>query len=89
MTLTAYILFYIPVIVVTSVGTFFDTFIDNSLFDILEDISILLYFTNNLINPFIYNLTLRDFKDGYNRLLFCHVRHPIVDKSAMNVAVVE
>ena len=88
MTLTAYILFYIPVVAITSVGTFSETFTNNSLFDIVEDISILLYFTNNLINPFIYNFTLRDFKEGYNRLLFCRVRHPIQENPAIRVAVI-
>ena len=88
MTLTAYNLFYIPVVVITSVGIFFDTFTNDSLFDILEDISCLLYFTNNLINPFIYNFTLKDFKEGYNRLLFCRVRGPVQENPAIQVAVI-
>ena len=88
MTLTAYIVLFIPVIAVTSIGTFFDTFIGNTLFDILEDVSLLFYFSNNFVNPFIYYMTLRDFRDGYNRLLFCCKRHTIQEKSPIRVVVI-
>ena len=88
MTLTAYIVFFIPVIAVTSIGMFFDTFIGNTLFDILEDVSLLFYFSNNFVNPFIYYMTLRDFREGYNRLLFCCKRHTIQEKSPTRVAVI-
>ena len=88
MTLTAYILFYIPVVAVTSIGIIFNTFLSNSLRDTLEDVCLLLYFTNNLINPFIYSLTLRDFRDGYNRLLFCCVWRPVKRNSNVTVAVI-
>ena len=84
MTLTAYILLYTPIISVTCIRTL----IDDSLWDILEDISLLFYFTNNLINPFIYYMTLRDFKEGYNRLLFCCVRSPVQEKPTIKVAVI-
>ena len=87
MALTAYILFYIPVIAVTSIGTLFNAFIGNSLWDILEDISLLCYFSNNLINPFIYYFTLKDFRDGYNKLLFCCKRCNI-QQSPLRVAVI-
>ena len=67
--MTAYILFYIPVIVVTCIGTLSNAFIGNSLMDIVEDISLLCYYSNNLINSFIYYFTLKEFRNGYNKLL--------------------
>ena len=88
MTLTAYNLFFIPAVAVTSVGSVLETFIGNSLFEILEDISLLCYFSNNLINPLIYYFTLKDFKDGYSRLLCCCARHPIQEKPTIKVAVI-
>ena len=88
MTLTAYILFFIPVVALTSIGTYFDTFTDNSIRNILEDISLLCYFSNNLVNPFIYYMTLRDFRDGYRRLLFCCVRQPVKENPPIDVAVI-
>ena len=51
-------------------------------------ISLLRYFSNNLINPLIYYFTLKDFKDSYSRLLCCCVRHPIQEKPTMKVAVI-
>ena len=88
MTLTAYILLYTPVIAVTCLGTIFGTFNGNSIWDILEDISLLCYFSNNLVNPFIYYMTLRDFRDGYRRLLFCCVRQPVKKNPPIDVAVI-
>ena len=88
MTLTAYIVLYTPVIAVTCVGTIFGTLNGNSIWDILEDISLLCYFSNNLVNPFIYYMTLRDFRDGYKRLLFCCVRQPVKKNPPIDVAVI-
>ena len=88
MTLTAYIVLYMPVIAVTCVGTIFGTFNGNFIWDILEDISLLCYFSNNLVNPFIYYMTLRDFRDGYRRLLFCCMRQPVKKNPPIDVAVI-
>ena len=88
MTLTAYNLLFIPAVAVTSAAIFLGTFIGNYLFDILEDISLLCYFSNNLINPFIYHFTLRDFKEGYKRLMCCCVRHPMKKNLTIDVAVI-
>ena len=88
MTLTAYNVLYTPVIAVTCLGTIFGTFNGNSIWDILEDISLLCYFSNNLVNPFIYYITLRDFRDGYRKLLFCCVRQPVKINPPIDVAVI-
>ena len=87
MTLTAYILFFLPIVTVTSIGTIFGAFTVGSLWGILEDIALLFYFSNNLVNPFIYYMTLRDFREGYKRLLFCCVRHPDQGNSTIHAAV--
>ena len=38
---------------------------------VLLDASFLLYYFNNVINPFIYYVTLANFKEGYKVLLTC------------------
>ena len=83
-TLTAYILLYAPIISVTCARTFIVDFP----WDILEDIALLFYFSNNLVNPFIYYMTLRDFREGYMRLLLFCVRHPYQGNSTVKVAVI-
>ena len=88
MMLTAYIVFYIPVIVMTSTGTFYDALTVDHLWGILEDIALIFYFSNNLINPFIYYMTLKDFREGYKRLLFCYSRCPAQRDLNINVAVI-
>ena len=88
MTLTAYILFFLPIVTVTSIWTIFGTFTDGSLWGILEDIALLFYFSNNFVNPFIYYMTLRDFREGYKRLLFCCVRNPGQGNSTIHAAVI-
>ena len=84
MTLTAYILLYTPIVSVTCVRTI----IVDSLGDILEDIALLFYFSNNFVNPFIYYMTLRDFREGYRRLLLFCVRHSDQGNSTVKVAVI-
>ena len=88
MTLTAYIVLFLPCIATTAIGTFFNIYIGNFLWDILEDISLLFFFTNNLVNPFIYYMTLKDFRDGYNKLLFC-CKKDTIQKSPIKVAVIK
>ena len=89
MTLTAYILFFIPVVTLTSIGTYFDTLTGNSIWDVLEDISLLSYFSNNLVNPFIYYFTLRDFQGGYKKLLFCCLHnHAKKKQPPVDVAII-
>ena len=36
--------------------------------ELVTDAAFIIYFMNNMINPFIYFCTLRDFKDGYQQL---------------------
>ena len=88
MTLTAYIVFYMPVIAMSSIGTFYDTLTVGYFWGILQDIALLFYFNNNLINPFIYYMTLKDFREGYKRLLFCYSRCTGQRDSEINVAVI-
>ena len=39
---------------------------------ILQGVSDLWYCMNNVINPFIHYMTLKDFKEGYKNLLLCN-----------------
>ena len=66
-TLVVYISLIIPVIVSFCIKIFVD--IGEML--TLVNVLMLLFFMNNAINPFIYYLTLKEFKQGYKNLLFC------------------
>ena len=67
LTLGAYLLLYFPSVLISSV-TFF---IGIPHIFIVLSIGQLLYFMNNLINPFIYYMTLKDFRQGYQNFLLC------------------
>ena len=81
MTLTGYVLFYIPLVVITCVRIF----IQDSKLYALEDVGLLFYFSNNLVNPFIYYVTLKSFKEGYKNLLLCRFWGR---KQSINVAII-
>ena len=40
-------------------------------YDVLLDISYLLFYMNNVVNPFAYYVFLKDFKEGYQAMLCC------------------
>ncbi len=42
----------------------------DTLVTILLDVSHLIYFMNNVVNPFVYGFTMRKFREGYKRI-FC------------------
>ena len=65
-TLGVYIVLYLPTI------SCIDIFMPHQYalnMAIIQDASIILYYINNAINPFIYYFTMKDFKDGYKYLL--------------------
>ena len=64
LTLGAFIILYSPSIILSLVPHFIPKPIPIILF-ILLDITYLLYYLNNVINPFLYFATLSDFKEGY------------------------
>ena len=84
MTLKAYILLNTPIVSVTCVRTFIVDFP----WDILEDVALLFNFSNNLVNPFIYYMTLRDIREGYRILLLFCARHPDQGNSTVKVTVI-
>ena len=43
-------------------------------YDILLDISYLLFYMNNVVNPFVYYIYLKTFKEGYQAMLCCKNR---------------
>ena len=65
--LAIYISLFIPTVVCFCLRIF----IDISEFIIIMDIFILLYFFTNLVNPFIYCATMKDFRLGYKNILLC------------------
>ena len=65
LTLGAYLLLYFPSVLISSVTVFIEI---PHIFIVLS-ICQLLYFMNNLINPFIYYMTLKDFRQGYQNFL--------------------
>ena len=67
LTLGAYLSFYIPTMVI---GVMVD-YVEVPYLIIVLAVCMLLYYTNNVINPFIYYFTLKDFQHGYKKLLSC------------------
>ena len=41
------------------------------IYEILLDLSYILFYMNNVVNPFVYYVYLKDFKEGYEALLCC------------------
>ena len=67
---SSYIILYIP----SAVISLTDLFIGNSralYFLILQDICALILFLNNIVNPFIYYVILKDFRAAYISFLTC------------------
>ena len=70
LTLGAFIILYTPSIILLGI---LQNFVQQPtvILIILADISNLLYFLNNVINPFLYFATLSNFREGYKCLLTC------------------
>ena len=70
MTLKLFLLFIVPVTILGVLALFlqlpFPLF-----YDVLLDISYILFYMNNVVNPFVYYVFLRDFKEGYEAMLCC------------------
>ena len=65
--LGTYVMLYLPGVAITCI----DIFVDSHYLFIIQDILLILYFCNNIVNPFIYSFTLKDFREGYKKLLQC------------------
>ena len=69
-TLTIFIVLYTPAILLSCILPFLPKNHEKYT-DTVMDILLLAFFLNNVINPFIYYLLLRDFKEGYKILITC------------------
>ena len=67
---TAFILLYMPANLFTLITNFVEPPYPIPMI-IFLDISYLLYYFNNVINPIIYYLTLKDFREGYVSAIKC------------------
>ena len=70
MALKLFLLFMVPVTLLGAVTLFLKQPYP-MLYDILLDISYLLFYMNNVVNPFVYYIYLKDFKKGYQAMLCC------------------
>ncbi len=84
--LGAYVVLLAPMFLVTCVAAFVN---DAFYVTIIRDASFVVFFCNNLVNPFIYNFTLNDFRWRFRRLLRCQNIDSSVGRShpAANVPV--
>ena len=72
LTLDAFLILYSPSMILVLVPNFIPKPIP-LIVTILIDMSFLLYYLNNVINPFLYFAALSNFRDGYTCLLTCRV----------------
>ena len=73
MTLKLFLLFVVPITFLGLVANFLQQ--PYPMFnDIVLDICYLLYYTNNVVNPFVYYIFLRDFNEGFINILCCNSR---------------
>ena len=70
LTVTAFLILYFPAAVMTIITSFLAQPY-STLIKVLLDSTYLIYYFNNVINPFIYYFTLKDFKSGYKLLVQC------------------
>ena len=70
MTLRLFLLFVVPFTFLGVVSNFLQQPYP-MYYDILLDISYLLFYMNNVVNPFVYYAFLKDFKEGYQTVLCC------------------
>ena len=74
MTLKLFLLFVVPVTFLGVVANFLQQHYP-MFYNILLDISYLLLFMNNVVNPFVYYIFLKDFNEGYRIILCCNSRN--------------
>ena len=68
MALKLFLLFVVPVTFLGAVTLFLEQPYP-MLYDILLDLSYLLFYMNNVVNPFVYYVFLKNFKEGYQSIL--------------------
>ena len=73
MTLKLFLLFVVPVTFLGMVESFLQQ--PYLFYNILLDISYLLYYMKNVVNPFVYYIILRDFNEGFRNILCCNSRN--------------
>ena len=71
--LTLFLLFVVPVTFLGVVAIFLQQPYP-MFYDILLDISYLLFYMNNVVNPFVYYIYLKTFKEGYQAMLCCKMK---------------
>ena len=70
MALKLFLLFVVPVTFLGAVTLFLEQPYP-MFYDILLDLSYLLFYMNNVVNPFVYYVFLKNFKEGYQSILCC------------------
>ena len=70
MALKLFLPFVVPVTFLGAVSPFLEQPYPMS-YDVLLDISYILFYMNNVVNPFVYYVFLKDFKEGYQVMLCC------------------
>ena len=65
--LGVYIVLYMPAVVLSCVMAV----VDAPEIIITLSVTLLIYFLNNMVNPFIYYFTLKDFRQGYRNYFLC------------------
>ena len=70
MTLKLFLLCIVPVTFLGAVTLFLQQPYP-MFYNILLDISYLLFYMNNVVNPFVYYIFLKDFKECYQAMLCC------------------
>ena len=68
MMVTAWIIFNVPVIIISQVITFVPF---SKSMGVVYEVSYLVFCLNNISNPILYFITMRDFREGYKSLLLC------------------
>ena len=76
MTLKLFLLFVVPLNFLGIVENFLQQ--QYLFYNILLDISYLLYYMNNVVNPFVYYIFLKDFNEGFRNILCCNSRNPSI-----------
>ena len=71
MALKLFLLFVVPVTFLGAVTLFLQQPYP-MVYDILLDLRYLLFYMNNVVNPFVYYVFLKNFKEGYQSILCCN-----------------
>ena len=82
--LGTYAMLYLPPVARTCT----DVLVDVHYLFIIQDVLLILYFCNNIVNPFIYYFILKDFREGCKKLLRCKKIGIQQDKNCIQVVVI-